>query len=363
MNPVATHEAVLAASMDAIIAADAARRIVLFNPAAERMFGCPAADVLGSGIDAYIGLPTDIPAGGAGPLAVVAHRADGETFPAEATLRPVGSAGPAPFVVVLRDLSAWRAAENRAAALLATIAELESFSHVIAHDLRAPLRAIDGYVQMVVEDEGAFLGEESQRRLGEVRANAARMSRLIDGLLGYSRLLQVQPVVERVQLRELVQEVVRSMRASGRLGAAQVLIGPLPAVAADRTLLRQALAEILGNAAKFSAKVEAPRIEVACTVFGTQATVEVRDNGAGFDMRHAGKLFGIFQRLHHPADFDGAGAGLAIARRILERHGQAIRAEGLPGRGATFRFTLAAIDAGTGTAHAGGGPLSSRGDP
>jgi PAS domain S-box-containing protein len=376
MNQAALQQALLVASMDAVIAADGDRRIVVFNPAAERMFGCAAADALGTSIDRYLRVPAHVASmGQSAALEIVARRATGEEFPAEASGCSAGSGAEQRYVLVLRDVSQRHAAERRAReltdtlaarvnhrtdALLATIAELESFSYTIAHDLRAPLRAIDGYAQMVAEDDGPALGEEGQRRLQEVRENAARMSRLIDGLLAFSRLSRVEPVLEPVCLRGLALDVVAQMQACGALGAAGVHVGALPTVSADPALMRQVFEHLIGNAAKFSAKVGQPRIEVGCAS-GPEVTVYVRDNGAGFDMRYAGKLFGVFQRLHHPADFDGTGVGLAITRRILERHGRRIWAEGAPGRGACFTFTAAA-DAGTVTAQVRDGPQTRRGE-
>jgi PAS domain S-box-containing protein len=359
MSEGALQQALLAASMDAVIATDGERRIVLFNSAAERMFGCTAADALGMPIDRYLRLPAHVaPACERAAQEIVARRATGEEFPAEASGSRAGGGAEQRVVIALRDVSQRHAAEksarelnetlaarvnHRTDALLATIAELESFSYTIAHDLRAPLRAIDGYAQMVVEDDGPALSEEGQRRLKEVRESAARMSRLIDGLLTFSRLSRVEPVLERVCLRGLALDVVERMRVSGALGRARVEVGALPTVSADPALMRQVFENLIGNAAKFAAKVEQPRIEVGCAASPTEATVHVRDNGVGFDMRYAGKLFGVFQRLHHPADFDGAGVGLAITRRILERHGQRIWAEGAPGQGACFTFTAEEI--------------------
>jgi light-regulated signal transduction histidine kinase (bacteriophytochrome) len=228
--------------------------------------------------------------------------------------------------------------------LEARLAELDALCQTLSRDLRAPLRAIDGYSQLLIDDEGPRLSPVGRRHLDALRASAARMGSLVDGLLAYSRLANVVPTMGRIELDELARALVTRLAGLGALGRAQVDIAPLPAIVGDRKLLAQVLEQLLRNAAKFSSRVASPRIEIGCS--GCRALeIHVKDNGAGFDMKHVHKLFGVYQRLHHPADFDGAGVGLAIARRIVERHGHGIRAESAPGHGATFSFGATAADA------------------
>jgi two-component system sensor kinase FixL len=352
------REALLASAMDGVIAIDARHRIVIFNAAAERIFGCPAAEAIGTPIERFVpGELFHAPAAEPAPLPtpIEAHRASGAAFRAEAVVSVAHIRGDEVRTLTLRDVTDRDDSERRlreltesleaqvtqrTQALLATVVELESFSYTVSHDLRAPLRAIDGYTQMVMEDEGAAISTEGHRKLSEVRGSAARMSRLIDGLLVYSRLARVEPARESVDLYDQAHEVVAAMEADGSLGRARVEIGPLPRVTGDRALLREVLVQLLGNAVKFSAQVERPRVDIGLKPGEGAPTVEVKDNGAGFDMRYADKLFGVFQRLHHPSDFEGTGVGLAIARRILERHGGTIRATGEVGAGAIFSFCL-----------------------
>jgi PAS domain S-box-containing protein len=235
------------------------------------------------------------------------------------------------------DVTARKQAEERLARLNR---ELESFSYSVSHDLRAPLRAIEGYAGMLEEQSAARLDAEGRRLLGVVRSSSRRMGRLIEDLLEFSRLGQLEPAKARVDMSALARAVAEEL--SGSFPHAVVTVSELPDAVADPALMRQVWANLLGNALKFSATVAHPRVEVgAAPAADRAATVYwIRDNGAGFDMRHAGKLFGVFQRLHRQEDFPGTGAGLAIVRRIVERHGGRIWAEATPGQGACFSFSL-----------------------
>jgi len=227
---------------------------------------------------------------------------------------------------------------ERTAELKALNAELESFSYSVSHDLRAPLRAIDGYSRMIEEDYDARLDDEGRRLIAVVRESAARMRRMIDDLLEFSRIGRKALAMAPVEMNALAKEVAAELqRASPR---AQVEIGALPMARGDPALLRQVWANLIGNALKYSGKRETPRIEIGGRVEGDRALYWVDDNGAGFDMRYAGKLFGVFQRLHQEDEFPGTGVGLAIVQRILTRHGGRVWAEGQPDKGATFRFAL-----------------------
>jgi PAS domain S-box-containing protein len=241
----------------------------------------------------------------------------------------------------LRELHAEleRKVEERTIELRATIAELESFSYTVSHDLRAPLRAIDGLTRIVLADHGAGFDPEACRLLERVSGNARLMGQLIDGLLDFSRLSRKTLSAAPVDMRALALAAAEDARGIAAAGT-QFDIGELPQVCGDALLLRQVWANLVGNAAKFSAGVPQPRVEAGGCVAQGEARYFVRDNGAGFDMAHAGKLFGVFQRLHDASRFEGTGLGLAIVRRIVERHGGRAWAESEPGAGATFRFSL-----------------------
>jgi len=226
---------------------------------------------------------------------------------------------------------------SRTAALEAANGELESFSYSVSHDLRAPLRAIDGYARMLDEDYAGRLDAEAQRLIGVVRSSAMRMGRLIDELLAFSRLGRQEPARTRVDMAALACEVADEVRA-GR--SATLELGELPPASADASLVRQVWTNLIGNAFKYSAKSASPRVEIGGREEGTELHYWVRDNGVGFDMRYADKLFGVFQRLHRAEEFEGTGVGLAIVQRVVARHGGRVWAESSPGAGACFHFSL-----------------------
>lgn len=231
---------------------------------------------------------------------------------------------------------------QRTKALEGTNAELESFSYSVSHDLRAPLRAIHGFARILIEDHHAKLDPEAQRLLGVIDQNTRRMGQLIDDLLAFSRVgrtdLSTGPV-DMKALAQLVADEVQRTEAD-RNGALEIRIDSLPPARGDRGLLRQVLSNLLLNAAKFTRGRPSATIEVGSRADGGQTVYYVKDNGAGFDARYADKLFGVFQRLHSTEQFDGTGVGLAIVKRIVQRHGGRVWAEGAVNQGATFYFTL-----------------------
>jgi len=228
---------------------------------------------------------------------------------------------------------------ERTAELEAVNKELASFSYSVSHDLRAPLRAIDGYGQMLEEDYAARLDDEGRRLLGVVRESSRQMGRLIDDLLEFSRLGRQTPAKQALDMAALAREVADQI---ARGTPVKVELGALPPGAADRALLKQVWINLIGNAVKYSGKRAAPRVEIGGQTEGDENVYWVRDNGAGFDMRYAAKLFGVFQRLHGQDEFPGTGVGLAIVQRVVTRHGGRVWAEGKPGEGACFFFTLPA---------------------
>ncbi len=231
---------------------------------------------------------------------------------------------------------------QRTKALEGTNAELESFSYSVSHDLRAPLRAIHGFARILLEDHHAQLDPEAQRLLGVIDQNTRRMGQLIDDLLAFSRLGRTDLTTEPVDMKELTRLVADDVQRaeSDRNGTLEIRIDPLPPARGDRGLLRQVISNLMLNAAKFTRGRPSARIEVGSHPNGDEVVYYVKDNGAGFDGRYADKLFGVFQRLHSAEEFDGTGVGLAIVKRIVQRHGGRVWAEGAVNQGATFYFTL-----------------------
>jgi PAS domain S-box-containing protein len=235
---------------------------------------------------------------------------------------------------------------QRTAELEASTRELDAFAYSVSHDLRAPLRSLEGFSQVLLEDFSADLDEEGQRYLGRIQANVARMAQMIDDLLHLSRATRSQLRREHTDLSELSREVLAELAAQhpGRLVRADVPDGLV--ARADPHLVRLVLQNLIGNAWKFTAHCDDPVIRLGVRQQDGIDVFSIEDNGAGFDMTYAHKMFDPFQRLHSAAEFEGTGIGLAIVARIVTRHGGQIRAEGSPGDGATFRFTLTPTAAG-----------------
>ena len=227
-------------------------------------------------------------------------------------------------------------------ALVASNKELEAFSYSVSHDLRAPLRHVSGFVQLLQSNAKDKLDATGLRYIEVIAGAAKKMGELIDDLLSFSRMGRAQMHLETVPLGPLVDECRRELEPEMQGRRIEWTIGELPDVQADRPLLRQVLANLLGNAVKYSGKREEAKIEVFSRLDGDEIVVGVRDNGAGFDMKYADKLFGVFQRLHGEAEFEGTGIGLANVRRIVVRHGGRTWAEGEVNKGAVFYFTLPA---------------------
>jgi two-component system, sensor histidine kinase and response regulator len=217
--------------------------------------------------------------------------------------------------------------------------ELESFSYSISHDLRAPLRAINGYSQMLEEDFMAVLNEEGKRLLGNIQANAKKMGILIDELLAFSKLGRKELRKTEVDMLEVVRQVLKDIQHTSS-NEAEISMGPILPAYADRTLIYQVWYNLISNAIKYSSKKDNPQIEIGCTDIDGKIIYYVKDNGAGFDMKYANKLFGVFQRLHNAEDFEGTGIGLAIVQRMINKHGGKIWCEAEIDKGATFYFSL-----------------------
>lgn len=361
----ARFEGLLESAPDAVVIVDADGRITQVNRQTERFFGYERDEILGRPVEALIperfhGTHVDhrrqyadaprVRAIGAG-LELFGIRKDGSEFPVEISLSPLNLDGQLLVTATVRDITdrkavegqfhqSARALEERSNELEAANHELESFAYSVSHDLRAPLRGIDGFSQALLEDYGEDLDERGRRYLAYVRESAQEMGRLIDDLLSLSRVNRGDLQHEEVDLTALAH------RIAGRLGREEAdrkvdwLIDDELIVHGDRRLLGIFLENLLGNAWKFSAGRECARIELGTHSNGDETIYYVRDNGAGFDMRYVDKLFGPFQRLHTANEFEGTGIGLATAQRIVHRHGGRIWAEGAVDRGATFSFTM-----------------------
>jgi light-regulated signal transduction histidine kinase (bacteriophytochrome) len=209
----------------------------------------------------------------------------------------------------------------------------------VSHDLRAPLRAIDGFSRIVREEYADRLDTEGRRLLGVIRDNSQKMAQLIDDLLAYSQLGRRPLANAEIDMKRLFEDAIDGLRASGER-VDGVVLQPLPPARGDAALVRHVVANLLSNAIKFCGKREKPAIEVSGLENGTQCVYSVKDNGAGFDMKYYDKLFGVFQRLHREEDFSGTGVGLAIVQRVVARHGGRVWAEGRVDAGAEFHFSL-----------------------
>ncbi|HET9390286.1 MAG TPA: ATP-binding protein, partial [Steroidobacteraceae bacterium] len=220
--------------------------------------------------------------------------------------------------------------------------ELEVFIHSVSHDLRQPLNGVIGFSDLLRGEKPGALNAVQKEYVGEILESGQRLLRLTEDLLQFSRLGQQRLRKETVNIGQLVSDVVRGLRSAEPQRAVEVRVGTLPEASADPSLLKQVFINLLSNAFKFTRHSARALIEISGERSTDSRTYRIRDNGAGFDMAQAHRLFTIFQRLHAQGEFEGTGVGLSIVQRIIERHGGSIRAEGAPGQGATFTFTLPA---------------------
>lgn len=361
--------ALVEGSDDAIIGKDLNGIVTSWNRGAETIFGYSAREMIGQRIDRLI--PPERLHEGALILErirrgesvrsfdTVRRRADG-TF-VEVSVRVSAVRGSDGQIVgaskVARDITERKGAEEqirtlnaeleqrveaRTAQLAAANEELEAFAYSVSHDLRAPARAIDGFSLALAEECGDRLSTEGRHQLEVIRSRAVRMGTLIDDLLAFSRLNRQEVRRGSVDMRELVDECLAELGPPAPGRRVEVRVERLPLGFGDTALLKQVWMNLLSNALKYTRKRERAEIVVGALAKagGAGDTFFVRDNGAGFDMAHRERLFGVFQRLHHADDFDGSGVGLAIVKRIVTRHGGRVWAEAAPGRGATFFFDL-----------------------
>lgn len=353
--------AVADTASDAIISADSRGNVVYFNRAAQSMFGYAESELLGRPVTLLmperfraahqLGLQRFVATGEARIMGktneLEACRKGGVEFPMEFSLASWKTAEGRFFTAILRDTTARKRAENELksvnTALEATNRELEAFSYSVSHDLRAPLRHVDGFADMLKEDHSSGLNESARHYIDVIRDSAKQMGRLIDDLLLFSRMGRVELRQEPVSMAELVEDARSDAQRDAGGREIEWRIEILPSVRGDRAMLKQVWINLLSNAVKYSRERKPARIEVGSKIDGTVIEFCVRDNGAGFDMKYAGNLFGVFQRLHHHEEFEGTGIGLANVRRIVARHGGRTWADGKPGQGASFYFTLPGI--------------------
>jgi light-regulated signal transduction histidine kinase (bacteriophytochrome) len=218
--------------------------------------------------------------------------------------------------------------------------ELEAFSYSVSHDLRAPLRAVDGFSRILMEDHAAGLDGDARRYLDLVRSSTQQMGHLIDDLLAFSRLSRQELVRRTIQPASLARQALEQLEPERAGRSVEVVIEDLPEAKGDPALVRQVYVNLLANALKFTRQRSPARIVVGSGTENGEAVYFVRDNGVGFDMAYVGKLFGVFQRLHRSEEYEGTGVGLAIVQRIVHRHGGRVWAEGAIDQGATVFFTL-----------------------
>ncbi|HOG17160.1 MAG TPA: PAS domain-containing protein [Syntrophales bacterium] len=262
------------------------------------------------------------------------------------SLSPVkdGAGRVAGLVLTLHETTERRKAQvelqQRTAQLEEANRELESFSYSVSHDLRAPLRAIDGYTRMILRKQGDGFDEDTLRRFNVIRENVRTMDRLIDALLGFSRLGRAELSMSLLDVRALIETTWQEALVHHPGRDVTLTLGNVPAAYGDETLIRQVFSNLLSNALKFTRPREAARIEVGGFREANEAVFCVKDNGVGFDMTYYRKLFGVFQRLHSAEDFEGTGVGLATVQRIVYRHGGRVWAESVIDKGASFYFTL-----------------------
>jgi PAS domain S-box-containing protein len=342
---------ILESAMDAIITVDEQQLIVLYNRGAERIFGWSVEQVMGQRVDML--MPERFRAGHAQHLRsfadstdtmrskgararLIGLRADGEEFPMEASISQVTAGGSQLYSVILRDVTvAVRAVE----ALERSNLDLQQFAYVASHDLKTPLRSIGGFVQLLERDHAHKLDDKATALIQRTSHAVQRLEQLTDDLLTYARVSSAPRPFALVDGRTVVDDAIQLLDAAIRETGAVVTVGELPSLLCDRMQLVQLMMNLIGNAIKYCSG-RAPVVHVSAERREREWVFSVRDNGIGIEAKHHGKVFKVFQRLHSQQEYSGTGIGLAVCRRVVERHSGKIWLESTPGEGSTFHFSI-----------------------
>src|SRR5437762_3409732 len=353
-----TFRAVAETVTDAVISTDSRGLITYVNKGGERLFGWQLAELSGEPLTVLIPerfrerhsrtllrYGTAENARALANVELVAMHKDRREFPVELSLARWDDPAGVLFTAIIRDISERKRRDEELRAINAqlelTNQELETFSYSVSHDLRAPVRSIDGFSAILEQDYSDKLDERGRDCLHRVRAAAQRMFTLIDSLLILSRVTREEMRQDVVDLSAIARSIAADLHRTQPQRSVEFIIPPGLIAVGDGSLVRVALENLLGNAWKFTSRQPVPQIEFGAVAQAGANVFFVRDNGAGFDMMYADKLFGAFQRLHTTDEFPGTGIGLPTVQRIVRRHGGRIWAEGKPEGGATFYFTLA----------------------
>ena len=360
---------VVETATDAVVSTDGSGRIIFFNKSAQQTFGCGAEEVLGKTVALLIPERFHVldaegfircVSSGEEPLLgatveMIGRRRDGTEFPLELSLATWESNGAPFFTAFIRDITKRKHAEKTITQLnedlkkyteqlQAMNQELEAFSYSVSHDLRAPLRAIDGFSRILIEEHAGSLSPEAQRLLNVVRSNTQQMGTLIDDLLAFARLSRQSFDCTTIDMAAVAQVALEELKKAEPRARVPVTIHPLKPAQGNVSLIQQVMINLISNALKFSRLRAQPRVEIGCFPDRNENTYFVKDNGVGFDMAYADKLFGVFQRLHSVEEFEGTGVGLAIVKRIINRHSGRVWVDAKADEGATFYFTLPAAN-------------------
>jgi PAS domain S-box-containing protein len=357
------------AAPDAMLVANEAGEIILANLQAERMFGYRREELIGNSIEILVppsvravhafhrdnffrdGKPRAMGVG----LQLSARRSDGSEFPVEISLSPLATSKATYIAAAIRDVTDRKEAEEKirrlnlvletkVADLAAANKELESFSYSISHDLRAPLRQINGFAKILLDEARPLLSPGQCAYLEEIRAGARHLGQLVDDLLRFSQLGRQALRPQPVSMNALVDSVVGEVQLDEQSGRElHWQLDPLPDLVCDSALMRQVFRNLISNAVKFTKNRSVAHIHVGQLETPDGHAFFVRDNGVGFNMKHSNKLFGVFQRLHLQEEFEGTGVGLATVHRIVVKHGGRVWVEAEQDRGATFYFALSSL--------------------